>query len=110
MGMRRDEWRRWSRSVLKTRRWQVLRQIVLERDGWQCRCCGSRKRLEVDHVQAVRNAPDRAFDSANMQTLCASCHTKKTRIECGHKETSPARKAWGQAVADLAAETTGNTR
>jgi 5-methylcytosine-specific restriction endonuclease McrA len=103
----RQEHRRHSRPVLKTKRWQVLRQIILERDGWACRCCGARKRLEVDHVQAVRNAPDRAFDPGNLQVLCGPCHTKKTRIECGHPEPiqSPERDAWAEAVADLAADT-----
>lgn len=105
MGVTRDEWRRYSRPVLKTKRWQVLRQIVLERDGWQCTCgCGSRHRLEIDHVQPVRTHPHLAFDPANLQTLAASCHTKKTRVECGHPAPiiTPERSAWAKAVADLA--------
>ncbi|RXF73904.1 HNH endonuclease [Hansschlegelia zhihuaiae] len=103
MGLR-DQFRRFSRPVLKTKRWQVLRHQVLERDGWACRSCGSRRRLEVDHVRPVRNAPERAFDAGNLQTLCAQCHTRKTRIECGHPEPSPERRAWSRAVADLAAD------
>lgn len=101
----RKEFARHSRPVLKTRRWQVLRQIILERDGWACVDCGARKRLEIDHVQPVRTRPDLAFDPANLATRCASCHTKKTRIECGYPAPirSPERDAWGQAVADLAA-------
>lgn len=105
MGVSRKDHARHSKRVTATRRWQVLRHQILERDGWKCRCCGERKRLEVDHVQAVRIAPERSFDPANLQTLCARCHTKKTRIECGHKEKSPERKAWADAVAELAAET-----
>lgn len=105
MAVIRKEFARYSRPVLKTRRWQVLRQIVLERDGWACVDCGSRKRLEIDHVQPVRNRPDLAFDPANLAARCAPCHTKKTRIECGHKPLDPKRQAWREAVADLAAET-----
>lgn len=104
----RQEHRRHSRPVLGTKRWQVLRQIILERDGWSCACgCGRRTRLEVDHIKPVRTHPELAFDPANLQTLAASCHTKKTRIECGHPEPiqSPERDAWAEAVADLAAET-----
>lgn len=101
----KDEYRRFSRPVLKTRRWQVVRHEVLERDGWACRRCGASGRLEVDHIKPVRNAPERAFDKSNLQVLCASCHTKKTRIECGHPEPSPERRAWSKAVAALAAET-----
>lgn len=98
MAVNRDEYRRFSRPVLKTRRWKVLRQEVLERDGWKCRSCGSAKRLEVDHVRPVRNDPGRAFDKSNLQTLCSPCHTRKTRIECGHPEITPERRAWSAAL------------
>lgn len=107
MVVSRKEYRRWSRPVLKSKRWQVFRQIILERDGWQCRCCGSRRRLEVDHIVPVRNAPDRAFDPTNTQVLCGPCHGRKTMKEVGFKphEVNPKRQAWREAVADLAAET-----
>lgn len=104
MTSKRKDYARHSKRVTSTRRWQVLRHQILERDGWKCRCCGERRRLEVDHVQPVRTAPDRAYDPANLQTLCGPCHTRKTRVECGHKEKSPERKAWADAVADLAAD------
>lgn len=98
---------RHSKHVTSTRRWQVLRQAILERDGWACVDCGTKRgRLEIDHVKPVRLAPDRAFDPTNLQTLCGPCHTRKTRIECGHPAPiqSPARDAWAKAVADLAAK------
>lgn len=104
----RREYRRYSRPVLQSKRWQVLRQVILERDGWACVDCGTRKgRLEIDHIQPVRTRPDLAFDPNNCATRCSSCHTKKTRIECGHPPPiqSPERDAWGQAVADLATNT-----
>jgi 5-methylcytosine-specific restriction enzyme A len=96
--------RRHSKQVTATRRWQVLRHQILERDGWKCRNCGARGRLEIDHIKSVRLAPESAFDPDNLQALCPTCHTKKTRIECGHPAPvqSPERDAWAQAVADLA--------
>ena len=107
MGMKRDDYARHSKRVTATRRWQILRAAVLERDGWKCRACGKRGRLEIDHIKAVRTNPEAAFDPRNCQALCAPCHTRKTRIECGHPAPikSPARDAWATAVADLAAET-----
>ena len=81
----RKEYARHSKRVTATRRWQVLRLAILERDGWKCRQCGAKRcRLEIDHIKPVRLDPDQAFDPANLQALCSSCHTKKTRIECGH--------------------------
>lgn len=99
------DWHRHSKRVTSTKRWQVLRQIVLERDGWACVDCGTRRgRLEIDHVKPVRTHPELAFDPANAATRCSACHTRKTRIECGHPAPiiTPERKAWGQLVADLA--------
>ena len=100
-----QDWHRHSKRVTSTKRWQVLRQIVLERDGWACVDCGTRRgRLEIDHVKAVRTNPELAFDPANCACRCSACHTRKTRIECGHPAPiiTPEREAWGQLVADLA--------
>lgn len=106
MVVSRKEFARHSRPVLKTRRWQTLRHLILERDGYACRDCGTRRgRLEIDHVQPVRTRPDLAFSLANLQALCPRCHAKKTRLECGWKPTDPARLDWRKAVAALAAET-----
>lgn len=104
MALTRDHHRH-SKRVTSTKRWQVLRQIVLERDAWACVDCGqTRGRLEIDHVKPVRTRPDLAFDPANCATRCSPCHTRKTRIECGHPAPvqSPERDAWAQAVAELA--------
>jgi len=99
MGLDRSP--RYSRAVLKTRRWQALRLEALRRDGWQCVQCGARTRLEVDHIEPVRTHPERAFDLSNLQTLCASCHTRKTRIECGHVPLSPERQSWRDLLKGL---------
>lgn len=94
----RKEHIRHSRHITRTKRWRALRMEILERDGWACVKCGARGRLEVDHIKPVRDAPELSFDPDNLQTLCPSCHTRKTRIECGHKPTPPARREWGMAV------------
>lgn len=97
--MRSDGYVRHSLRVRKTKRWKHLRWQIMERDGFACVACGARGcRLEVDHIEPVRDAPDRAFDPANLQTLCASCHTRKTRIECGLPVVSEAREAWAELV------------
>jgi len=97
---------RYSRQVLTSRRWQVLRHQILEKANWQCRECGETRSLEVDHIEPVRTAPKRAFDPANLQVLCRKCHSSKTRREVGLPPVhqSPARDAWAKAVAELATE------
>jgi len=93
---------RHSRGIIGTSRWRRLRVEVLRRDGWRCVQCGARGRLEVDHIRPVRTHPEGAFEPGNLQCLCPSCHTKKTRLECGHPPLSEARRKWRDAVADLA--------
>lgn len=100
MGVR-AEYHRFSKRVTSTRRWQSLRAAILERDGYRCKKCGARGRLEVDHVKPVRTHPALAFDPQNLQALCPSCHTQKTRQECGHAPTDPAREAWQDAIRAL---------
>lgn len=98
----RDDHPRYSKRITRTRRWQTVRHGVLERDGWACTACGSRRRLEVHHRLRVKDHPEAAFDPATLITLCGPCHTKETRIECGHPPPDPKRQAWRNAVADLA--------
>lgn len=106
MGLTRKDFARFSRPILKTRRWKVLRLDILERDGWACVDCGTRRgRLEVDHIQPVRNRPDLAFEPANLAVRCSACHTRKTRLECGHKPLPQPRQDWRKAVAALGAQT-----
>jgi 5-methylcytosine-specific restriction enzyme A len=92
MGLKR--YHRHSASVLNSNRWPALRLAAKRRDGFACVECGGLSRLEVDHVKPVRSHPEGAFDLSNLQTLCAACHARKTRIECGYVELSEPRQAW----------------
>jgi len=101
MAMKYD---RHSKAVLRSERWKAVRLQAKRRDGWKCVACGVTGRLEVDHIIPVRAAPERAFDLTNLQTLCVSCHSRKTRVEVGMGEVNPAREAWKEAVAALTAK------
>jgi|GEM_PF-363606 len=92
---------RHSKKITRTKRWAALRVQALRRDGFRCVQCGARGRLEIDHIKPVRTHPELSFDLANLQSLCPSCHTRKTRIECGHPPPSPERIAWREAVKEL---------
>lgn len=75
-------------------RWPSLRIAAKRRDGFQCVQCGSRHRLEVDHIASVQTRRDLAFDLANLQTLCARCHGAKTRFEMTGRPPNPRIDEW----------------
>lgn len=95
------KYKRYSDVIIRTPRWKALRFLALRRDGFRCVKCGTRGRLEVDHIESVRDAPERAFDLDNLQSLCPTCHGSKTRHELGFPEISPERAEWRRAVAAL---------
>jgi len=97
----RKEHHRFSRAVTRTKRWRVLRMAILERDGFRCTSCGCGGRLEVDHIKPVRTHPDLSYSPDNLQALCQVCHTRKTRIECGHPPPSEPRQEWRGFVTAL---------
>lgn len=100
MGMNKDYFR-FSREVLQDKRWPPLRLAAKRRDGFKCVQCGARGRLEVDHIQPVRYAPELAFVLENLQTLCVSCHSKKTIQEIGLRNSIPHREKWIESVEQL---------
>jgi hypothetical protein len=56
--------------------WDVMRAVVLERDGYRCRYCGStRMPLEGDHIIPLSRGGTNSF--ANINTACATCNRKK---------------------------------
>lgn len=98
MGLRYD---RHGAAVYRSRRWPALRTQAKRRDGFRCVSCGAVGRLEVDHIKPVRSHPELSFELTNLQSLCGSCHARKTRIEIGLDPLNPARQAWRSAVQEL---------
>ncbi len=82
-------WRKGDRPERK--RWRLVRQKVLDRDGWRCVTCGKAGRLEVDHVTPLDACGD-PYAMDNLQTLCRACHIAKTANE--NTRLNPARDAW----------------
>ena len=92
---------RHSRATTRSKRWKALRLEALRRDGFKCRQCGARDRLEVDHIKPVRAAPELAYELGNLQCLCPPCHSKKTHAEIGRPQKSEAAKQWSIAITEL---------
>jgi len=64
------------RLKLSPEEYNLLRQQVLERDGWRCQDCGSSKHLHVHHQVNRSKLGNDALD--NLITLCATCHQGNT--------------------------------
>lgn len=93
---------RHSAAVTRSARWKVVRLQAKRRDGFQCVKCNARGRLEVDHIKPVRSHPELSFEISNLQTLCGSCHSRKTIIETGLRPIDPKRQAWRDLLAATA--------
>lgn len=52
--------------------WTACRNLVLERDGYKCRICGSDKGLEVHHILPRKLGG--TDHPENLITLCRKCH------------------------------------
>lgn len=61
------------------RAWQALRKRHLRLHP-VCEVCGSDDRLQVDHIVPISRGGGR-LDPHNLQTLCHSCHSRKTATE-----------------------------
>lgn len=66
------------------KRWRRLRLLHLQQHPL-CRICEADGRTElateVDHIKPHRGILDLLFDRANLQSLCKSCHSRKTATQ-----------------------------
>lgn len=54
---------------------KAVRWAIWERDNFTCQHCGTRRYLAVDHI--IPESRGGTLDSANLQTLCARCNSRK---------------------------------
>jgi len=60
--------------------WRAFRAKYLRLHPW-CSVPGCTERAtHLDHIIPRARAPDRAFDETNLAGLCASHHSRKTRV------------------------------
>lgn len=62
--------------------WIRARRLVLQRDNRTCVKCGkSHGKIDVDHIKGKdETGGEWNNDLSNLQTLCTSCHAKKTGL------------------------------
>jgi hypothetical protein len=68
----------------------VTARRVFRRDGYQCRLCQSRERLEIHHIDPFSHAPLLVMDIGNVLVLCHQCHKR-----INHKEMEWRKRLYG---------------
>ena len=71
------------KALRNTARWRALRLFIKLRDVL-CKKCGHQVIKEIDHIVPARLWVAQGgdfFDKSNLQGLCKSCHSIKTRKE-----------------------------
>lgn len=70
-----------------TPRWRKLRDLVLLQEPL-CRMCSAMGRVTmatvVDHITPHKGNQKLMWDRANLQALCASCHSGNKRMQEAH--------------------------
>ena len=72
-------------------KWRKVRAAYLRKHPLCVKCMADGQYVEatvVDHKQAHRNNPALMWDENNFQSLCKSCHDKKT----GNEDSNPEYK------------------
>ncbi len=62
------------RSLLKDDRWSRRRLEIMRRDGFRCRRCGAKSRLNVHHRWYVYGRQPWQYPDRCLVTLCEDCH------------------------------------
>lgn len=66
--------------IYKTAAWQKLRLHALKRSPI-CQDCTVKAASIVHHIKQARDYPELQFDLDNLQTLCVTCHNRKSQQE-----------------------------
>lgn len=80
-----EPWRQWYSLARWTAVPGGLRWRVLARDNFTCRMCGEivteTSQLVADHIVPHRGDEALFWDDANLQCLCATCHSRHKQAE-----------------------------
>ena len=70
--------------------WEKKRNIILKRDQYQCRLCGSKHNLQVHHIKYSSGKKAWEYPNLDLITLCEDCH-KKVHADKNH-DLNPYKK------------------
>ena len=78
------------------KRWNKLRQKMLDAAGYRCRICHRPGKMELDHIIPIRQG-GRWWSKRNLQIICKNCHFTKSCRE--NRTNCVEREAWEAIVA-----------
>ena len=76
-------------------KWARVRRTALEKAGYRCSRCSKAGRLEVHHVQHLKDG-GQPFDLNNLAVLCRNCH-----IHTHKPSMSDEQKTWLRVVSEI---------
>ena len=62
------------RKLLKDDRWNQRRMEIMRRDGFRCRRCGAKSKLNVHHRWYIYGRQPWQYPDRCLVTLCEKCH------------------------------------
>ena len=73
----------WDRLLRSRKIFKIWKRQVLEKNNFCCVNCNESdiSKLDADHILPLFIFPELAFEVNNGQTLCKSCHIKKTQVD-----------------------------
>lgn len=72
-----------SEIIRSSTEYKLWREAVFKRDNHTCIWCGSKEKIQADHIKKFADYPELRFAIDNGRTLCEPCH--KTTETYGNK-------------------------
>lgn len=70
---KQEEWQEKYREYLRSERWHLIREKVLQRERYLCQGCGDARANEVHHSTYVHVGDEFLFE---LVALCSACHRR----------------------------------
>lgn len=81
------------KTLLQSNEWKEKRMIILKRDGFKCRFCDNKRKLQVHHKIYIYGKNPWEYNDSQLITLCCSCHEKEHEIKKIKVKNKPKKKS-----------------